>query len=73
MKDALNIYFIHEDAIGEACSTNKIDEKVHTEFWLENLMGRNHTEDLGEDGEIILEIILGNRVGRCGVDVSGSG
>jgi hypothetical protein len=35
--------------------------------------GRDHLEDLGVDGKIILECILGNRVGRCGLDSSGSG
>jgi hypothetical protein len=32
---------------------------MHTKFWLENLKGRNHSEDLGIDGRIILELILG--------------
>jgi hypothetical protein len=32
---------------------------MHTIFWLENLMGRNHSEDPGIDGKIILEWILG--------------
>jgi hypothetical protein len=46
---------------------------MHTKFWLENLTGREHTEDLSVDGEIILEWILGKRVRRCGLDLSGSG
>jgi hypothetical protein len=33
------------------------DEKV-MQFWLENLKGRDHSEDLGVDGKI-LEWILG--------------
>jgi hypothetical protein len=32
---------------------------MHTEFWLKNLKGRDHTEDLGMDGRIILEWTLG--------------
>jgi hypothetical protein len=32
---------------------------MHTVFWLENLKGRDHLEDLGVDGDIILEWILG--------------
>jgi hypothetical protein len=41
-------------------------------FWLGNLKRRHHSEDLGIDGRIILECILG-KVGRCGMNVSGSG
>jgi hypothetical protein len=33
---------------------------VHKIFWLENLKGRDHLEDLGIEGKIILEWILGN-------------
>jgi hypothetical protein len=33
---------------------------------------KNHSEDLGVDGKIILEWILGNWVGRCRLDSSGS-
>jgi hypothetical protein len=32
---------------------------MHTIFWFENLKGRDHLEDLGMDGKIILEWILG--------------
>jgi len=28
---------------------------MHTKFWLENLKGRDHSEDVGVDGSIILE------------------
>jgi hypothetical protein len=31
---------------------------VHTNFWSESLTGRDHAEDLGVDGKIILEWIL---------------
>jgi hypothetical protein len=41
---------------------------VYTEFWSENLRGESHLEDLGIDGKIIIELIEGNRVGRCGLD-----
>jgi len=44
---------------------------MHTIFWLENLKGRDHSEDLGVDGRIILEWIFENRVGGCGLDASG--
>jgi len=31
---------------------------MRTEFWLENLKGRDHSEDIGKDRMIILECIL---------------
>jgi len=34
---------------------------------------RDHLEDLGVNGKIILDWILGNRVGRCGLGLSESG
>jgi hypothetical protein len=34
---------------------------------LENLKGRDHLEDTGIDGKMILEWII-KRVGRCGLD-----
>jgi hypothetical protein len=35
--------------------------------------GRDHSEDLGVDGRIILKWMLRNMVGECGMDSSGSG
>jgi hypothetical protein len=32
---------------------------MHTIFWFGNLNGRDHSEDLGVDGKIILEWFLG--------------
>jgi hypothetical protein len=37
---------------------------MYAVFWLENLKGRDHSEDLGVDGKIILEWILGKWVGK---------
>jgi len=31
---------------------------MNTKFWPANLKGRDHAEDIGEDGMIILERIL---------------
>jgi hypothetical protein len=42
-----------------AGSMHGTDEKMHRKFWLENLKGRDHSEDLDIDGLIILEWILG--------------
>jgi hypothetical protein len=38
-------------------------------IWLEGLKGRDHSEDLGVDGRIILEWILG-KYGGTGLDAS---
>jgi hypothetical protein len=45
---------------------------MHTSFNLENLRERDHSEDLGVDGRIILMQVLRNRSGVCGLDSSGS-
>jgi len=37
--------------------------EVYTRFWLENLKGRDHLEDLGVDGRIILGWILRKKGG----------
>jgi len=66
-------YLFHQikDEFGRACGMHERCE-MHTKFWLENLKGRAHSEDLSIDGRTILEWNLGNRVGNCGLDVSGS-
>jgi hypothetical protein len=33
-------------------------------FWSENLKGRDHSEDLGVDGRVIFEWILGKSSGK---------
>jgi hypothetical protein len=45
---------------------------MHTEFYLEGMKGRDHSEDLGVDGRITLEWIIRRNDGS-GLDVSGSG
>jgi hypothetical protein len=37
---------------------------MHTNFWSENLQGRNNAEDGGVDEKIILERILGENSGK---------
>jgi len=44
-----------------------------TKFWSENLKVRDYMDDLGIDGRIILEWILGKWEGSCELDTSGSG
>jgi hypothetical protein len=39
-----------------SCVTSR---KLHTKIWLENMKERDHSEDLGIDGKIILEWIIG--------------
>jgi hypothetical protein len=41
-----------------ACSRREKHD-MHTKFWLENLKGRDDSDDLAVDGRIILEMILG--------------
>jgi hypothetical protein len=36
-------------------------EMRNTVFWLGNLNGRDHKEDLGVDGKVILECIFGKQ------------
>jgi hypothetical protein len=43
---------------------------MHTIFWLENLKGRDHLEDLGVDGRIIFEWILRKYGGRMELDAA---
>jgi len=52
--------------MGGACGTHRRGE-MHTKFRSESLKGRDHSQDLGIDGKVILEWILGERVGRCGL------
>jgi hypothetical protein len=57
--------------MGMACSMHGTDEK-----WIQILVGKcegkRHLEYLGIDVRIILERILRNRVGSCGLDLSDS-
>jgi len=42
---------------------------VHTVFWLQNLKGGDHSKDLGVDGKIILEWVLGKKYGGMAVGI----
>jgi len=37
---------------------------MHTEFWSENIKGRDHSEDLGISRRIMLEFILEKQGGK---------
>jgi hypothetical protein len=60
-----------EDEMGGTCSKHGRDDKFMQTFWSENLMRRDHSEDIAVDGWIILKNI--NRMRNCGLDSSGSG
>jgi hypothetical protein len=45
---------------------------MRIKFSLEILKGTAHVEDLDTDGRLILNGSLGNSVGGCGLDSSGS-
>jgi hypothetical protein len=55
--DITRVIKSRRNEIGYACSTHGKDEKYRI-FWLGNLKGRDHPEDLGVDGKIILDWIL---------------
>jgi hypothetical protein len=40
------------------------DEKCVHYFWLESVKGRDHSEELGVDGKILLAWILGKQGGK---------
>jgi hypothetical protein len=45
--------------MGGAHNIHLRDEKCAQIFWLGNLKGKDHLEDLGVDGRILLKWILG--------------
>jgi hypothetical protein len=47
--------------------------EMHTKFWLENLKGIDHLEDIGVGGSIVLEWILGRHGGKDELNSCGSG
>jgi hypothetical protein len=48
-----------EDEMSGVCRAHGGRSEIRTKFWLERL-GRDHSEDLGLDGRIILKLIFGN-------------
>jgi hypothetical protein len=53
---------LHQMLLG-ACSMHWRDEMC-TIFWSEGLKGRDHSEDLGVDGRMVLKLILGKQCGK---------
>jgi hypothetical protein len=47
-------------------------DKCTQNFLLKNIKGIYHFKDLGIDGKVTETKSSGNRVGRCGLDASGS-
>jgi hypothetical protein len=52
-------YQIKKDGMNGTCSTHGRNEKFVQYYGWKNLKGKVHSEDLGVDGKIILECILG--------------
>jgi hypothetical protein len=46
-------------------------DKVHTGLWSRDLMGRDHLQDQGMDGRIILKWILNKSYGKQRLDLFG--
>jgi hypothetical protein len=46
---------------------------MHSKFWLVNFKGRDHSEDLGVDGRIIVKCILGKQGERLDSSCSSNG
>jgi len=44
---------------------------VHPKFDCRNLKESDYSDNLDVDGKVILEWIMGSRMGRCGLDASG--
>jgi len=44
-------------SVGHAAQTGEME--MHAIFWLEYLKGRDHSEVLGKDGKMILELVSG--------------
>jgi len=59
--------------VGHVARMEKKKREMRTIFWSESLKKGRHSEDLGVDGRIILELTLGE-VGweSCGLHSSGS-
>jgi hypothetical protein len=53
--------------MGGTCGTSERNEKCIQNFRDQ----RDQAEDLGRNRKILLEWVLENRVGRCGIDASG--
>jgi hypothetical protein len=55
------------------CMARMGDREVHVRFWWEHLGERDHLEDLGVDGKVIIKWIFKTYLGRYGQDYCGSG
>ena len=59
---------IEKNEMGGACSAYLGGGEVCTGFWWGNLRERDHLENLGVDGRVILKWIIKKCVCGCGLD-----
>jgi hypothetical protein len=63
-QNIVTVNTVKEDEVIRSCTLHLIDEKCIQNFGQENMKGRDHSDDLGIGGRIILEWILQKQSGN---------